>query len=76
MSDANSKSLREMDQVMRNISDKSDVEDNNKADSYQQVLWRFLKRVGQYKDKLFGKVEIAQPMKPKFAEPGEDGKAE
>lgn len=59
--DATSHSLSEMDRVMRDIIDRKDVDVNSKADLYQQVLWRFLKRYGQFKDKPLGKVEMSQP---------------
>ena len=58
--EATSHSLSEMDQAMRDVLDRNDMDDNNKADSYQQLLWRFLKRFGQYRDKPLGKVEISQ----------------
>ena len=61
---------------MRDVLDKNDVDDNNTADLYQQVLWRLFIRFGQYKDKPFGKVESAKPMKPKSAEPCDEREAE
>ena len=58
--DATTQSLGQMDQTMRDILQENGVDDNNKADSYQQALWRFLKRFNQYKDKPLGRVEITK----------------
>eukprot|EP00916_Digyalum_oweni_P008691 GHVL01014498.1.p2 GENE.GHVL01014498.1~~GHVL01014498.1.p2 ORF type:complete len:253 (+),score=46.48 GHVL01014498.1:1174-1932(+) len=74
--DATSQSLKDMDQVMRGILDEKDVDKHEKADSYQQVLWRFLKRVEEYKNKPLGRVEIAQPSKQPLTEVNEVEKAQ
>ena len=70
--EATSKSLSEIDQAMRDVLDRDDMDDNNKADSYQQLLWRFLKRFGQYRDKPLGKVEISQTSPTSVTSPDEE----
>ena len=56
--DAASHSLLEMDRDMRNALDRNDVDFQDKAQLYQQVLWRYLKRFDQYRDKPLGTVML------------------
>ena len=58
--DAASHSLLEMDREMRNALDRNDVDFQDKAQLYQQVLWRYLKRFDQYRDKPLGTVMLKQ----------------
>ena len=56
--DAATESLRDMDQQMRDVLDRNDMNLKDKANLYQQTLWRYLKRFGQYKDKQLGTVLV------------------
>ena len=56
--DATSHSLLEMDEEMRIALDRNDVDFQDKAHLYQQVLWRYLKRFDQYRNKPLGTVTI------------------
>ena len=56
--DAATESLRDMDQQMRDVLDRNDMNLEDKANLYQQTLWRYLKRFGQYKDKPLGTVQV------------------
>ena len=56
--DAATESLRDMDQQMRDVLDRNDMNLEDKANLYQQTLWRYLKRFGQYEDKPFGTVQV------------------
>lgn len=56
--DAASHSLLEMDREMRNALDRNDVDFQDKTQLYQQVLWRYLKRFDQYRDKPLGTVML------------------
>ena len=56
--DAATESLRDMDQQIRGVLDRNDMNLEDKANLYQQTLWRYLKRFGQYKDKPLGTVQI------------------
>ena len=56
--DATSHSLLEMDGEMRNALDRNDVDFQDKAHLYQQVLWRYLKRFDQDRNKPLGTVTI------------------
>lgn len=56
--DAASHSLLEMDRDMRNALDRNDVDFQDKTQLYQQVLWRYLKRFDQYRDKPLGTVML------------------
>lgn len=49
--DATTESLRGMDREMRDVLNRNDVNLEDKANIYQQTLWRYLKRFAQYKDK-------------------------
>ena len=59
--DANSQSLREMDRGMRDVLERKDISFEDKADMYHQILWRYLKRFEQYKEKPLGTVTVKQP---------------
>ena len=63
--DAATESLRDMDQQMRGVLDRNDMNLEDKANLYQQTLWRYLKRFGQYKDKPLGTVQIRQDERTK-----------
>ena len=56
--DAATESLRDMDRQMRDVLDRNDMNLEDKANLYQQTLWRYLKRFGQYKDKPLGTVQV------------------
>ena len=56
--DAATESLRDMDLQMRDVLDRNDMNLEDKANLYQQTLWRYLKRFGQYKDKPLGTVQV------------------
>ena len=58
MPDATSHSLREMDQEMQRVLNRNDVDLEDKTQLYQQVLWRYLKRFDQYRNKPLGTVTI------------------
>lgn len=66
--DATSHSLLEMDREMQNALDKNDINLQDKARLYQQVLWRYLKRFEQYRDKPLGTVTLKRPLNT-FPEP-------
>ena len=61
MPDATSHSLREMDQEMQRVLNRNDVDLEDKTQLYQQVLWRYLKRFDQYRDKPLGTVTLKRP---------------
>ena len=50
--------LLEMDREMRNASEGNDVDFEDKLKLYQQVLWRYLKRFDQHRDKPLGLVVL------------------
>jgi len=58
VTDPASHSLLGMDRDMRNALDRNDVDFQDKTQSYQQVLWRYLKRFDQYRDKPLGTVML------------------
>ena len=63
--DAATESLRDVDQQMRDVLGKNDMNLEDKANLYQQTLWRYLKRFGQYKDKPLGTVQVKQDERDK-----------
>ena len=58
--DATSASLREMDQQMRSILDRDDLNTADKANLYQQTLRRYRHRFEQYTNKPLGTVTISK----------------
>lgn len=59
--DATSESVRDMDEHMRNILDRSDLHVDEKAQLYQQTLMKYLNRVNQFRHQPLGTVELKSP---------------
>ena len=49
--DARAQSIREMDQQMREALEDRELNPEDKANAYNQILWKYLKRVDQFKGK-------------------------
>ena len=70
--DATTENLKELDRDMKNILEKNDLSFVDKANHYQQTLYHYLHRAGEYKNKPLGSVTIKQsPTSPD--QPTEDG---
>ena len=59
--DATSESIKEMDNQMRDVLERQDLNVADKASLYQQILVRYLTRYNQYKDRPLGSVTIKDP---------------
>lgn len=59
--DATSQSIRELDEEMRNVLDQGELDFENKTKMYNQALWRYLRRIGQYREKPLGYVNLKTP---------------
>ena len=70
--DATSSSVRGLDQEMREMLDREDLAVEEKAKAYQQILRQYLHRVGQYRDKPLGVVEIKKEKRGPVEVTGED----
>ena len=70
--DATTENLKELDRDMKNILEKNDLSFVDKANHYQQTLYQYLHRAGEYKNKPLGSVTIKQPP---TVQPTEDGSA-
>ena len=68
--DATTKNLKERDRAMKEILD-DDRDTHDKANAYQQALWRFLNRFEQYKDRPLGRVEVSRPSEASTSSPRE-----
>ena len=80
--DGTTKNLKEKDYSMKDILNDDDDDDDDqhmqdKANAYHQALWRFLKRLEQYKDRPLGRVQISQDVASSSSkEPPAGGEAE
>ncbi|PVD33435.1 hypothetical protein C0Q70_04691 [Pomacea canaliculata] len=66
--DAMGQSLTDMDAQMRDILERTDLSLHDKANLYQQTLWRFLSRFGQYRNRPLGMVDV-RPQEPTTPSP-------
>jgi hypothetical protein len=56
--DVLSQSLKMLDDDMRGVLERRDVDFENKAKMYNQTLWRYLRRLDQYRDRPLGTVNV------------------
>ena len=70
--DATTENLKELDNDMKNLLEKDDLSFVDKANHYQQVLYHYLQRAKEYKNKPLGSVIIKQSPAPPD-QPTEDG---
>jgi hypothetical protein len=56
--DVLSQNLKMLDDDMRNVLERHDVDFENKAKMYNQTLWRYLRRLEQYRDRPLGTVNV------------------
>ena len=73
--DATTENLKERDREMKEILD-DDRDTHDKANAYQQALWRFLNRFEQYKDRPLGRVEVSRPSEASTSSPSREREGE
>ena len=73
--DATTENLKERDREMKEILD-DDRDTHDKANAYQQALWRFLNRFEQYKDRPLGRVEVSRPSEASTSSREREGEGE
>lgn len=54
-------SLKQLDEEMRNVLERRELDFEDKTNMYYQTLWRYLRRLDQYRDKPIGTVNIKSP---------------